>query len=108
MYLKDIFVSANKIQKYAGDSSYENLTDDEMRIDAIVRNFEIIGEASNKIPQEIKDKYPFIEWRKISDFRNILVHEYFGISYKIMWDIIKNKLLDMKRDIQVIIDSESK
>lgn len=60
-------------------------------MDAIVRNFEIIGEASSNIPTEIRDKYPFIKWRKISDFRNVLTHEYFGIDYEIMWEIIKKK-----------------
>lgn len=72
LYLEDILSSANKILKYAGDSSFEELIQDEMRVDAIVRNFEIIGEAAVHLPQEIKEKYPFVEWRKISDFRNVL------------------------------------
>lgn len=63
-----------------------------MRLEAIVRNFEIIGEAASKVPQEVREKYPFISWRKISDFRNVLAHEYFGIDYEIMWEIIKDKL----------------
>lgn len=106
LYLEDILASANKILNYAENFSYENLIRDEMRIDAIIRNFEIIGEASTNITQEIKDKYPFVEWRKISDFRNVLAHEYFGVDYKIMWDIIKNKLPDLIKDIRTIIDSE--
>jgi uncharacterized protein with HEPN domain len=77
-----------------------------MKIDAVVRNFEIIGEAANKISQEIKEKYPSVEWRKISDFRNILAHEYFGIDYEIMWDIIKNKLPRLQKNIQNITDKE--
>lgn len=106
LYLEDILESAKNIQGYVGNLSFEELKKDRMRIDAIVRNFEIIGEASSNIPQEIKDKYPFIEWRRISDFRNVLAHEYFGINYKIMWDIIKNKLPDLLRDIKIIIDRE--
>ena len=92
LYLEDILTYANKIQKYASNSYYEVLINDEMRVDAIIRNFEIIGEASSNIPQEVRDKYPFVEWRKISDFRNVLAHGYFGIDYEIMWEIIKNKL----------------
>jgi uncharacterized protein with HEPN domain len=107
LYLEDILESAKNIQSYVGGLSFEELKKDRMRIDAIVRNFEIIGESSSNIPQEIKDRYPFVEWRKISDFRNVLVHEYFGINFKIMWDIIKNKLPDLLRDIKTIIDSES-
>ncbi len=106
LYLEEILSSTNKIQKYVGDSSFEDLLKDEMKIDAVVRNFEIIGEAANKISQEIKEKYPSIEWRKISDFRNILAHEYFGIDYEIMWDIIKNKLPRLQKDIQTITEKE--
>lgn len=107
LYLDDILTSINKIQNYIGDSSYEALLVDEMKVDAIVRNFEIIGEAASNIPTEIRDKYPFVEWRKISDFRNVLAHEYFGINYKIVWDIIKNKLPKLMQDIKTIIESEN-
>jgi len=107
LYLEDILTSIKKIQNYIGDSPYDALLVDEMRLDAIVRNFEIIGEAASNMPAEISDKYPFVEWRKISDFRNVLAHEYFGINYKIMWDIIKNKLPKLRQDIKTIIESES-
>ena len=107
LYLEDILTSISKIKNYAGDSSYEALLADEMRLDAIVRNFEIIGEAASNIPAEIRDKYPSVEWRKISDLRNVLAHEYFGINFKIMWDIIKNKLPKLMQDIKTIIESEN-
>ncbi|MFZ3065490.1 MAG: DUF86 domain-containing protein [Nitrospirota bacterium] len=106
LYLEDILSSIQKIQNYAGDASLENIIKDEMRIDAIVRNFEVIGEASRNIPQEIKDKYPTVEWRKISDFRNILAHEYFGIDYDIMWDIIQSKLPTLQDNIKTILNAE--
>ena len=106
LYLEDIFASAGKILKYAEESSYENLILDEMRYEAIIRNFEIIGEASGNIPEEIRDKYPLVEWRKISDLRNVLAHEYFGIDYDIMWEIIKDKLPELHKNIQTIIDKE--
>ncbi|MDO9287781.1 MAG: DUF86 domain-containing protein [Thermodesulfovibrionales bacterium] len=88
--------------------TFEELIKDKMRVDAIVRNFEIIGEASGKVPQEIRDKYPSVEWKRISDFRNVLAHEYFGIKYKIMWDIIKNKLPALETQIKTIIAQEQK
>lgn len=106
LYLEDILESTDKIQNYAGDLSYEDILQDKMRIDAIVRNFEIIGEASGKIPQEVRDKFPSVEWKKISNFRNILAHEYFGIKYKIMWDIIKNKLPQLEKQIKAIVEQE--
>ncbi len=106
LYLEDIIESANNIQNYVGNMSYQELIGDRMRLDAIVRNFEIIGEASSKIPQDIRDKYPFIEWRKIADLRNILAHEYFGIDYEIMWEIIKDKLPDLQKGIKTILEKE--
>ena len=106
LYLEDMLASADKILRYAGDSSYESLIVDEMRLDAIVRNFEIIGEATGKIPQDIKNKYPQIEWRKIADFRNVLAHEYFGIDYEIMWEIIKDKLPSLRKEIEKMLATE--
>lgn len=108
LYLEDILASTVKVLKYAMDMSYENLLKDEMRLEAITRNLEIIGEASVKVPQDIKDKYPFIEWRKISDFRNILAHEYFGIDYEIMWNIINDKLPVLETRIKTVIAQEQK
>jgi hypothetical protein len=101
--LEDILKSSSKILKYVGDASYEEFLNDEMRLDAIIRNLEIIGEASSNIPQDIKDKYSSIQWRKISNFRNVLAHEYFGIDYEIMWDIIKEKLPELNNNIKNII-----
>jgi uncharacterized protein with HEPN domain len=69
LYLEDILEAVNNIQNYVGNASFEELIRDRMRLDAIGRNFEIIGEASSNVPQEIRDKYLFIEWKKVSDFR---------------------------------------
>lgn len=105
-YLEDILTSISKVQNYIGDSSFDDFVKDEMRLDAVVRNFEIIGEASQHIPAEIKEKYPDVEWRKIADFRNILAHEYFGIDHEILWDIIKNKVAALQSEIQAILEKE--
>ncbi|MHB8173457.1 MAG: HepT-like ribonuclease domain-containing protein [Nitrospirota bacterium] len=88
------------MESYMGAATYDEIIKDEMLIDAVVRNLEIIGEASSKIPE---DKYSSIEWRKIKDFRNILAHEYFGIDMEILGDIIQNKLPQLKREIKKIL-----
>jgi uncharacterized protein with HEPN domain len=75
LYLEDILAAINKIQNYIDDSSLDDFVKEEMKVDAVVRNLEIIGEASRNTPVEIKEKYQDIEWRKISDFRSILAHE---------------------------------
>lgn len=106
LYLEDILTSTSKILKYVGDMQYHELLIDEMRIEAIVRNFEIIGEAASKVPQDIREKYEFIAWRKIADFRNVLAHEYFAVDYEIMWEIIKEKLPVLQNDIQKVLKEE--
>ena len=106
LYLEDILTCTEKILKYVGDSTFEEVAKDEMRLEAIERNFTIMGEAARNIPQEIREKYPFVEWQKVTDFRNVLSHEYFGISKKIMWTIIKEKLPPLQKGIQTILEKE--
>ncbi len=104
LYLEDILSSINKIHKYVGSSSLDEFMNDEMKLDAVVRNLEIIGEASRNIPAEIKDEHADVEWRKIGDLRNVLAHEYFGIDNEIIWDIITNKLTTLHSEIQAILN----
>ena len=68
---------------------------DEVRYDAVIRNLEIIGEASKKIPEHIRSTYPKVEWRKVSGLRDILIHAYFSIDSNILWDIIKVKIPEL-------------
>ena len=65
----------------------------------MVRNLEIIGEAAKNIPADVRNKSSDIEWKKISGLRDILAHEYFGVDMEVLWDIITNKLPDLKREI---------
>ena len=67
--------------------TFDDFMEDEKTIDAVVRNFEIIGEASNMIPDDFKRQHPKIEWRRIIGFRNRIIHEYFGIDHNILWKI---------------------
>jgi len=68
-----------------------------------VRNLEIIGEAVKKISLSIRKEYPRIEWKKISGLRDILVHEYFGVDVEIVWDIVKNRLPDLKKKVILLL-----
>lgn len=79
------------------------VVDDPVLSRAIIRSLEIIGEASTKIDDEFKSIYPNIEWRKMSNTRNRLIHDYFGVDYDIVWDIIVSKLPDLEAEIQAII-----
>ena len=87
LLIDDIIEGAEKIQSYTSGLSFEQFISDNKTIDAVVRNFEIIGEAANRLPKDFKDKFPEIEWGRLRGFRNRIVHHYFGIDYSIVWKI---------------------
>ena len=90
--LDDILQAITFIREYIKDMDYNAFEADRKTQDAVIRNLEIIGEAARAVPDEIRDKASEIEWYKIIALRNILIHEYFGVNLKIVWDVIKNKL----------------
>lgn len=105
LLLDDMLQSALKIKRYTLDYSFESFSKDEKTIDAVVRNFEIIGEAANRISDEFKSEYPQIEWVRIRGFRNRIVHEYFGIDNSIVWDIIESYLDEMINNLELLTQS---
>jgi len=80
LLVEDIIDSAVKILDYTKNLSFEEFTNDGKTIDAVIRNFEIIGEAANRLPDDFKDKHSNIDWHRIRGFRNRIVHDYFGIN----------------------------
>ena len=87
LLVKDILDSAGKILIYTDQMTFDQFLCDGKTIDAVIRNFEIIGEAANRLPEEFKDAYTNIDWHKIRGFRNRIVHDYMGIDYSIIWEI---------------------
>jgi uncharacterized protein with HEPN domain len=84
--------SGQKIMSYTDGLTFEQFISDSKTIDAVIRNFEIIGEAANRLPEEFKDDHPEVEWHRIRGFRNRIVHDYSGIDYDIVWQIKENFL----------------
>jgi uncharacterized protein with HEPN domain len=92
LYLDDIIEAVRRIKEFTNRMDFETFKEDIKTQDAVVRNLEIIGEASGRIPEAVRLAAPEIEWRKIIGIRNILAHGYFGISLPIIWDVVQNKL----------------
>ncbi len=92
MRIRDILDSIEVIREYTAGMDYETFCDDQKTIDAVVRNMTIIGEAANNVPVEVTDAHPEIPWRLMRDFRNVIVHVYFGVDANIVWDTTQNNL----------------
>ena len=90
--LDDILQAITFIRDYIQGMDYKTFEEDSKTQHAVIRNLEVIGEAARNIPDDVRKISPEIEWNKIIALRNILIHEYFGISIKIVWDVIQNKL----------------
>ncbi len=87
LLVQDMLDSCHKIMVYTQDMSYDDFIKDSKTIDAVIRNFEIIGEAASRLPESYKDIHPEIDWHRIRGFRNRIVHDYMGIDFEIVWAI---------------------
>lgn len=96
MFIEDILDSINKIEKYIGTLKYVDFEKDSLVIDAVTRNLEIIGEAANNVPENVRLVHPEIPWNRMIGLRNVAIHEYFGLDLEIIWEIISKNLPEIK------------
>ncbi|MFN8450873.1 MAG: DUF86 domain-containing protein [Anaerolineae bacterium] len=106
VYLEDILLAVERIESYLSGIDYDQFAAEQMRIDAVVRNLGIIGEAVRKIPPEIHVKYPRVEWQKINSFRNVIVHEYSRVKLEVVWSVLEEDLPTLKTQIAEILKIE--
>ena len=104
--IEDILEAISKIFRYTEGMDYERFAADELRVDAVLRNFTVIGEATRHIPDEITSKYPEVPWDKMRGMRNIVVHEYFGVSLRIIWDTIQEDLPPLVPLLEKILEGK--
>ena len=102
LYVKDILAAIKNIEDYTKNISFKKFADNQMIIDAVVRNFEIIGEAAQKISKKTKSLAPEIPWQDVAGMRNKIIHEYFGVDLKIIWQTIQQALPVFKKAIKKI------
>jgi len=102
LYLNDIKDSINAINDYIASMTFDDFINDRKTYMAVIREFEIIGEAVKNIPDSIKAQYTEIQWRDIVDFRNLLIYQYFGVDLEIVWKTIEEDLPSLKNAIEDI------
>ena len=107
VFLKDILTCIAKIERYLPGFDYEKFQNNELITDAVVRNVEIIGEASNNLTRDFRSKNPQIEWRKIINTRNRIIHGYATVDIEIIWNITQNDLPKLKTEIEKILENLS-
>jgi uncharacterized protein with HEPN domain len=104
LLVNDMLQSSLKIKNYIGTYTFDEFIDDDKTIDAVVRNFTIIGEASTRIDEDIKIAYPLIDWIDIRGLRNRIIHEYFGVDYKLIWTIYETELDFLIEHLKILLE----
>lgn len=103
LYLQDMVTSMDRIALYIQNLDFESFEKNFMVVDAVVRNFEVIGEATRKVPDSIKEQYPEIPWKKMYQLRNIVSHEYFDVDRETIWKIATEYLPQNKKDLEGVL-----
>lgn len=106
LYPVDTMTSITCIEEYIQDMNFEESKSNPLVVDAVIRDFEIIGEASKNIPHTFKENHPKLPWKKMYGLRNLISHVYFGVDHELIWEITKNSFPKNKLDLQEILDSE--
>ena len=107
-FLSDIKEAISRISLYIEKVNHEKFFEDIKTQDAVVRNLEIIGEATKGVTSDLKEKYPQVPWRKLAGVRDRLIHHYFGVNYDIVWVIVKEDLPNIIPQIEGILEKETK
>lgn len=108
IFLKDIIQAIERIEEYTGDLSFKDFCEKQLVQDGVIRNLEVIGEAVKHLPKDMQKKHPTVEWKKIAGLRDILIHAYFGVDREIVWDVVTNKIPELKEHISLILKKRKK
>ncbi|MBF0338448.1 MAG: DUF86 domain-containing protein [Nitrospirae bacterium] len=104
LFIRDILEYIEKTERFVEGMSYENFSGDEKTGLAVIRCIEVIGEAAKNIPERVRDKYPQIPWKDMAGMRDIIIHAYFGIEMRRIWEVVTVKLPALKQHIRKLLD----
>ena len=96
LYLSDILKAFEAVESFVEGQSFEDFKKDDKTSSAVIRKFEIIGEAAKQVPESVKQKYPAVPWKEMAGMRDKLIHFYFGVNYELLWQTIRNRILEIK------------
>ena len=105
-FLEDIIESCDKILLYTKGLSYAGFKENNEKVDAVIRNFEVIGEAARQLPSSLKENYPKVDWVSIIGMRNRMIHHYFGVDLEVMWDAVKTEVPQLRLNILQILTNQ--
>ncbi len=100
LYWSDIIASCRKVERFVSGMDRKAFEADERTFDAVIRNIEVIGEAAKNLPLDVRGRVPQVDWRKITGMRDILAHAYFGIDKDIVWDVVANKVPELRQAME--------
>jgi|SRR3989344_1705458 len=108
LFVKDIIDAIEFIEEFVSDMTLDELKEDEKTSSAVIRKFEIIGEAVKYMPTSVKEKYHEIQWKSMAGMRDRLIHAYFGIDYNLVWAAIKNEIPKLRPKLKKVLSSIEK
>ncbi len=105
-FLLDIQEAIRRISEYVAGMTYQTFLEDTKTQDAVIRNLEIIGEATKNLPKDLRERYPHVPWKGMASVRDRLIHHYFGVNLDIVWQIVKEELPKVASQLESILHEE--
>ena len=105
LFLRDMVECARKIERFTGQRTLDEFVADEMAYDAVLRNLEVLGEAAKSIPQEVRERFPDVDWKRVAGLRDVLAHAYFALDDETLWRIARHDVRRLLPLLERIVEA---